>query len=545
MLEGGSQWLKVLGGVIAFAIIVPMLASLGILGLKGPGAVLRQVFEGIRDISEMSLRRIWALAMLTGREAIRRKALLVFVVFAILFMFGSWFLSAADEKADIQIERHVVFVFTAISWLILPVILMLACWGIPEDIKARSMHTVVTKPVRRVEIVLGRMLGFSLVASFIVALMGIVGYFWIERQLSAHVHERMVCKVPVYGRLSFLDRQGGPSTTGINVGDIWMFRSYIEGSTKASAIWDFDNITPTSLAHADEPGTSPSQSQSGDQPDVLRLQTNFEAFRSYKGVVNKGLLCELTLVNPAKKLRVPLPPFEVAEYRGDGNQTAIPRAISFYDAETKQQRSVDLINDVVSDGKLRIEARCLNPQQYLGMARPDLFVRMPDRNFAVGYFKALSGVWMQALVVVMIGVSVSCFLKGPIAALMAFSVLIIGQGFRELVDRIVTNQQLGGGPVESIYRMVTHMNQTVDMDLSPGVTWVMKTFDKGVENGLYIVHQTMPNFTYFRMSPYVAKGFDVDFRAAILPAIAVTLAYLIPCVLVGYYALKLRELESK
>ena len=71
------------------------------------------------------------------------------MIFAVLFMFGSWFLTSAGEKADIQIQRHVVFVFTAVSWLVLPVVLMLACWGIPEDIKARSMHTVVTKPVRR------------------------------------------------------------------------------------------------------------------------------------------------------------------------------------------------------------------------------------------------------------------------------------------------------------------------------------------------------------------------------------------------------------
>jgi hypothetical protein len=47
------------------------------------------------------------------------------------------------------------------------------------------------------------------------------------------------------------------------------------------------------------------------------------------------------------------------------------------------------------------------------------------------------------------------------------------------------------------------------------------------------------------MSPYVAKGFDVDFRAAIVPSLAVALAYFIPCVLLGYFALKLRELESK
>src|SRR5690606_16757599 len=120
----------------------------------GPGAVLRQVWDGLRDLSDLSVRRVWALAMLTFREAVRRKALLVFVVFAVLFMFASWFLASEGEKADIQVERYVAFVFKTISWLVMPVVLLLACWGIPEDIKARSLHTVVTKPARRLEIVL-------------------------------------------------------------------------------------------------------------------------------------------------------------------------------------------------------------------------------------------------------------------------------------------------------------------------------------------------------------------------------------------------------
>jgi hypothetical protein len=279
--------------------------------------------------------------------------------------------------------------------------------------------------------------------------------------------------------------------------------------------------------------------------EYLALQTGFEAFRTHKGIINSGLLCELTLVNPDTKLRVPLPPFEVAEYRGDANQTAVPRTISYYDSEKKETKSADLLTDIVSNGGLRVEARCLNQEQFLGMARPDLFVRIADRPFIVGFFKALSGVWLEAIIVVMIGVAASCFLKGPIATLLTFAVLIVGQGFRELIEKIVTGQNLGGGPLESIYRMVTHMNQTVSLELSKPVETSIKLTDKGVENGLWLVQQTFPNLTYFNMSPYVAKGFDVDFRAAILPAIAVTVAFLIPCVLLGYYALKLRELESK
>jgi hypothetical protein len=121
----------------------------------------------------------------------------------------------------------------------------------------------------------------------------------------------------------------------------------------------------------------------------------------------------------------------------------------------------------------------------------------------------------------------------------------VGQGFREVIDKIVNHQSLGGGPIESIYRMVTHMNQTVGLELSTPVERVIKVTDQGVENGLWLVQQTFPNLTYFNMSTYVAKGFDVDFRAGILPALAVTVAFLVPCVLLGYYSLKLRELESK
>jgi hypothetical protein len=626
VFQGVSHWIKVVGFITMLVMIVTLVAALASMGSRGLLGVFRQIYEGIGDASELltihGWRRVWAISTLTVREAVRRKVLFVFVIFAVLFMFGEWFLSGAGEKVDIQIERDVVFVFLAISWPVWLVLLLLSCFGIPADIKARSMHTVVTKPARRIEVVLGRMMGFSLVATFIVALMGFVGYFWIDRQIPQENRDRLVCKVPIYGKLTFLDRQGEPTKSGINVGDVWNFRSYIEGSTKASAIWDFEHIGESALKQptdlgiesqlADEAlaqklklpagqgvlvtrvvGASPAGSaglrvhdviltfkdqtigQPGDLAsaakgltvgetypmtinrdgtqevlqvpwqEFLALQTGFEAFRTHKGIINSGLLCELTLVNPDSKLRVPLPPFEVAEYRGDGNQTPVPRSIHYYDSDSKETKTADLLTDIVSNGTLRVEARCLNQEQFLGMARPDLFIRTADRPFFVGFFKAMSGVWMEALMVVMIGVAASCFLKGPIATLLTFAVLIVGQGFRELIEKIVTGQSLGGGPIESIYRMVTHMNQTVGLELSKPVENTMKFADKGVENGLWLVQQTFPNLTSFNMSPYVAKGFDVDFHAAILPAIAVTVAFLVPCVLLGYYSLKLRELESK
>ena len=55
----------------------------------------------------------------------------------------------------------------------------------------------------------------------------------------------------------------------------------------------------------------------------------------------------------------------------------------------------------------------------------------------------------------------------------------------------------------------------------------------------------IPDLTTFSMSEWVAKGFDVPWDGVMLPSLAVTVAYAIPCLLLGYFSLSLRELESK
>ena len=39
---------------------------------------------------------------------------------------------------------------------------ILGAFNIPNDIKNQSIHTIVTKPVEKLEIVLGRFLGFAM-----------------------------------------------------------------------------------------------------------------------------------------------------------------------------------------------------------------------------------------------------------------------------------------------------------------------------------------------------------------------------------------------
>ena len=159
VLQGLVHWATVFGLVCLVSLIVSLVASMATYGMRGPARVAQRLGQAANDFASLSPRRIYAVSMLTFLEAIRRKALLVFIVFAVLFMFGSWFLNSGTDRPELDVEVYVGFVFTAITWLVLPVAILLSCWGLPEDIRLRSLHTVVTKPVRRNEIVLGRIFG--------------------------------------------------------------------------------------------------------------------------------------------------------------------------------------------------------------------------------------------------------------------------------------------------------------------------------------------------------------------------------------------------
>ncbi|MBM81054.1 MAG: hypothetical protein CMJ78_10730 [Planctomycetaceae bacterium] len=588
------HWAKAMGSFLLIVLSIAMLTSVILHGNKGPKIVISWINSGLRDLLGISFRRVWALAQLTIREAVRRKALMVFVVFSILFMFASWFLQDSTLRPDLQLKNYVSFVFRTITFLVLPVILILACWGLPEDIRLRSLHTVVTKPVRRSEVVLGRMLGFSTVGTIILVVMGFVGYLWVVRQVPTmlqqidevvenvrvqsnktiegvelkfegdtlpsgveaayslnniselrqqspaayDLYEKaldlesrrvLACRVPVYATLEYMDREGrtedeeGKKVGGISVGYVWEHREYIEGATKARGMFTFRNVTPV---------------------DRLLLESRFEAFRTHKGRMGQSVLCQYLIVNPETGVQVELPAFEIAEFTQ--NVVTIDRKLSYYDQEQSKEIEVDLFDNMVfDDDKIRIDVRCLDSGQYLGMAQSDFFIRQPDNPFHISFTKAASGIWMMMVLIIIISVTGSCFVKGPVAILLTSAMVVIGQAFREFMAKLVSGEQRGGGPIESAYRLLTHMNDTSDLPKTTSVG-IMKWLDElMVKDILWIVQNIVPDFSHFRMSPYVAEGFDVPWDSSLLPALIVTVAYMIPCLLIGYYSLCLRELESK
>jgi hypothetical protein len=308
---------------------------------------------------------------------------------------------------------------------------------------------------------------------------------------------------------------------------------FVEGNTKARAIWDFEGVYPGRLA----------------EPGRLVLESSFQAFRTHKGNMERGLLCQFTLVKTGqeKELRVPLAAFPVQEFRRNVYDV-VERNKTLTDVDGKP---VDLEKDLLQDGKLRVEVACLSGGQLLGMARPDLFIRMPDRNFAVSYFKSIFSIGLMMVMVIVLGVVAGCFVKGPVATLLTAFVVVVGRVARTFMSELTTGrysdtgfEMHGTGILDSLIRIPMHQTPGVDLE-ETFMTRAVHAIDNVELMGLWAVQHLFPEFGTFDTTEYAANAFDVPFSASLLPNLAVTIGYCLPWILVGYFSLKVRELESK
>ena len=586
-------WYLFAGSLVA--VFAAGLAWLSQSVLYGPLAagdrVYRGVLTGLADLAGMSPRRIWALARLAIQESLRRNVLVALALFLLIVLFAGWFL---DPKSVNPGKLYLGFILGATNLLVCLVTLVLSVFSLPADIKAKAIQTVTTKPVRTGEIVLGRIIGFSIVGAVLLAIMGLIGWGFVVRSVS-HGHDVTIEDVveikdvggavtglegrtsldrghrhrfdldaagngwtdnvqghrhavsrsasggyavgapegilearrPLRGTLRFLDREGRPSTKGISVGSEWTYRQYIEGGSLAAAIWKFEGISEQEYA------------------DGLPLEMTVRVFRTYKGVIEKGIKGSVRVRNPASGLQSDPFYFTAREFTIDS--LFIPRklASTSTDGGTRQ---VDLFQDIVADGRVEVILQCLEPAQYYGVAQADFYLRAGNGSFALNYAKSCLGILFSMLLVTAMGVMFSTFLGGPLALFATLAVVLIGQ-FREFIQRLFESQVTGdssivpgGGPIESLYRIVTQASITVELTPSP-VVQIMKTVDTFLLAPMRLLAGIFPSLSSLGTSDFVAGGFDIPFDLVAEHGME-TLGYLLAFFIAGAFCLKAREVAS-
>ena len=599
-----------------FAIWVTVLAVAGlVLGFiltalrTSPGVAAKRVshtvVNGVNEFRQLSFRRVWSMARLAIKESVRRNVLVVFVIFAVILLFASWYL---DTDSDNPARLYLSFVLKSTNFLLTLLAVFLSAFSLPTDIKNRTIYTIVTKPVRPWEIVFGRITGFMVVCSVLLVLMCASSYLFVRRGLS-HRHLTDAASIEVFSEQSAdgrseirgqTDRQGfhrheftildGLGETDARMGHF--HRVEIDpNNPEAGAIGPPEGALQAKvpvygdLRFLDRKGR-PSKGinigkewayrgyleggtlsaaifrfkdvNSKNYPNGLPIEMTVRVFRTYVGDIERGILGSIMLRNPnpafaggegdvakdeaIESEEIPITATDFTPFR-----MTIPRRINSRMASDESFREVDIYESLTHNGEIELVLRCAERSQYYGVAMTDLYVRSADKMFWLNFLKAFWSMWLQLLIVVSFGVMFSTFLNGAVAMLATVSAIVMGFFAKTIVD-VASGELEGGGPGEASIRIFSGKNLTDEFVPTLPIK-IVEAIDSFVLVIMRGVSFLMPNFRDFAehggMSTvrFVASGYDIP--ATLLGQHTLTAcAYAFITACAAYYFLKTKEIAA-
>ena len=125
------------------------------------------------------LRGPWTIAWYTYREGIRKKTLVGFLILSLLVIFGSSFMGAflnpttvGDVEKDIDLKLIKDICVTSISIFGILITIFVSASAVPTELENRVVYTILSKPVRRFQYLLGKFAGVQLIVLVNLGLMG-------------------------------------------------------------------------------------------------------------------------------------------------------------------------------------------------------------------------------------------------------------------------------------------------------------------------------------------------------------------------------------
>ncbi len=216
------------------------------------------------------MRSIWAVATNTIRQALRMKVALVFMVLLFVLLPALGISTTGDETLKGRLQTFVSYSLSLMSFLLCLLTIIISIYSITSDIEQRQIYTVVTKPIRRFQFLLGKLLGVVLLDVLLLALFSAVIYsitIYIPRflkspetELTAARNEfftaRAALTVPMvdvtqevrerYEELKKLDRLPPDYTQDQIIAELTKQAQLAQRAAGAGEVlvWEFDNIKP-------------------------------------------------------------------------------------------------------------------------------------------------------------------------------------------------------------------------------------------------------------------------------------------------------------
>jgi hypothetical protein len=532
----------------------------------GLAAMVAVLLPMVANLIHLRWRRIWALARLSFKEALRRKVLWLFLILLVVILFGSWFI---PYKSEDQLRTYVQVVSFSMWILLLMVAGLLAAFGIPTDMKQQTIHTILTKPVERFEVVLGRFLGYMVLLTLVLVVVSAVSLLYVLRGIDPDAaYESLKARETMYGDLEFEGTKDRNKAT--NVGKEWDYRTYIYGPEPQQpaqvAVWKFTDVK--GLA---------------DRKKV-RCEFTFDIYRTTKGRINEGVFCTFLVqtgdCDASQKQAYENERKQERQKPGadlDAIDERLAEKYGCYEVAGKEIRNLhtyylDIPGGVYKHAAehpvskpasplaperppIAIKVKCESRTQYVGVAKYDLYIR-PDYDYGLSdeeaaqrdrlrfmrnYAKGQCGLWFSLCLVVGIAVSLSTYLSGLITFLTTAAIYMGGLS-RDFIRSLAEGTTgITGGPFESAYRLgIRDLGAPLDETTTLKFVYYSDDVYRWV---VRLFMNVLPDVDRFDLSSYVAEGFNIA-GGQLLVTFVFLASYLLLAAIAGFYLMKGREIAS-
>ncbi|HEY3227500.1 MAG TPA: hypothetical protein VGK61_10960 [Planctomycetota bacterium] len=343
-----------------------------------------------------TLGRLRAVAGLTFLEAVRRKVFLIVIIVGAAIVSSAAFLPAVDPSGRLRLIEiwsvRTVTIFCSLGAI------FLAGFSLPGDFEQRRIYTLVTKPVHKGTLFLGKFLGFVLLMAVFLLIMGTLTLVYLRIIAAATKDFPEARALPRYvpQGLSgpFEDRERGGRGA--------------RSDQKQEVEWIFEGLPP---------GRFPERVPVTAKLDLRRLPGM--EFRLEANVA-------ITAVNPKT--------LEKHE-----------QVVRF---QTNRFTTFEIPGAAISDdGRLGIRMRPAEPDLQVAAWPDGLTISGLPVNFELNFMKGMGLILLQSTLVLLATLAASTFVSAPVSILLGICLFLTGSSWSfvteslEDVDRQLRDQE--------------------------------------------------------------------------------------------------------
>ena len=427
------------------------------------------------------MQQILVIAKQTFKEAVRNKILFIFIILGLITICGSVFMPVVgDGREKIKIVESMCF--RSITFFGTLAAVLLSASSIPTDIENKVLSTVTAKPVQRINIIFGKILGFVYIIGVLLLIMGSVSYVLIR---VTALKESSQGGRGLLAREKFdpVDLQiAGDSAR--KIGNV----SWIGGG-KEAAVWKFKGL------------------YSKDKNDDLEIEANF-LIEAKKKSIGK-IPVKVKIINPSSA-RVLTESMEISRNKP-----------LFFKLNSK---SLD------GSGELTVVVSPENPDDFLGIRSDSLRLFWGEKSFGCNYLKGLIVISTQFFLMVIIAVLGSTFLSLPVNILFCLFVFFCGN---------ITDFMRDLSTVINIIETREHDHGVSAVMQKSNIFLIY--LNHIIKKPILLLSYILPDFRYFSVGKYFVDGINIPYKR-IFMSFGYAVLYALVCLPISFLVFQRKEI---